>query len=108
MMEVLTVRIGRGWRCRNGRRDILPRKWETKWETKGGKRLLSYLQWTAWPVYPAAMKFFLAILAYLLIAFVLGWGILLAVKGSPWLLIVGFLAYVVAFGKLGCLPGKSH
>jgi hypothetical protein len=54
------------------------------------------------------MKFFLAILAYLLIAFVLGWGILLAVKGSPWLLIVGFLAYVVAFGKLGCLPGKSH
>jgi hypothetical protein len=54
------------------------------------------------------MKFLLAIVAYLLIAAVLGWGMLLAVKGNPWLLIVGFLAYAVAFGKLGCLPGKSH
>jgi len=54
------------------------------------------------------MKFALAILAYLLIAAVLGWGILLAVKGSPWLLVAGFIAYVVAFGKIGCLPKKSH
>ena len=55
------------------------------------------------------MKFVLAVLAYLLIAVVLGWGILLAVKGNLWLLIVGFLAYVVAFGKWGCLPTKkSH
>jgi len=54
------------------------------------------------------MKFLLAIAAYLLIGVVLGWGILLLVKGNPWLLIVGFVAYVVAFGKLGCLPKKSH
>ena len=54
------------------------------------------------------MKFLMAVLAYLLIAVVLGCGILLAVKGSFWLLIVGFLAYVVAFSKLGCLPKKSH
>lgn len=54
------------------------------------------------------MKFLLAIVAYLGIALVLGWGILLAVKGQPWLLIVGFLAYAVAFAKLGCLPKKSH
>jgi len=54
------------------------------------------------------MKFLWAIVAYLVIGVVLGWGILLAVKGSPWLLVVGFLAYVVAFSKLGCLPGKSH
>ena len=54
------------------------------------------------------MKFLLAILAYLAIAVVLGWGILLTMKGNPWLLIVGSLAYVVAFAKLGCLPGKSH
>jgi hypothetical protein len=54
------------------------------------------------------MKFLLAILAYLLIAVVLGLGILHAVKGSPWLLIVAFVAYVVAFGKIGCLPKKSH
>lgn len=54
------------------------------------------------------MKFLLAVLAYLLIAAVLGWGILLAFKGSPWLLIVSFLAYAVVFAKAGCLPGKSH
>ena len=54
------------------------------------------------------MKFFLAILAYVLIGLVLGFGLLMAVKGNPWLLIVGFLAYVVAFGKIGCLPKKSH
>ncbi len=55
-----------------------------------------------------AMKFFGAIVAYLFMSFVLGWGILDAVKGSYWVLAVGGLAYVVAFSKLGCLPGDSH
>lgn len=54
------------------------------------------------------MKFLMAIIAYLIISFLLGWGILLSFKGNPWLLIVGFLAYAFAFAKLGCLPGKSH
>lgn len=54
------------------------------------------------------MKFLLAIVAYLLISIVLGFGILLTFKGNPWLLIVGFLVYAVAFAKLGCLPGKAH
>jgi hypothetical protein len=54
------------------------------------------------------MKFLLAIVAYLVIGLMLGWGILLAVKGEPWLLIVGFLAYALAFAKLGCLPDESH
>jgi pilus assembly protein TadC len=54
------------------------------------------------------MKLFLAILAYLMIGLVLGWGILLTVKGQPWLLIVGFVVYAVAFAKLGCLPKESH
>ena len=54
------------------------------------------------------MKFFLAVLAYVVIGLVLGCGLVMAVKGSPWLLVVGFLAYVVAFGKIGCLPKKSH
>jgi hypothetical protein len=54
------------------------------------------------------MKFFLAILVYLAIAAVLGLGMLLAVKGNLWLLIVGFLVYVVAFAKIGCLPHKTH
>ena len=49
------------------------------------------------------MKLALAVLVYLLIGLVLGWGILLAVSGKPLLLIVAFLVYVVAFGKIGCL-----
>ena len=40
------------------------------------------------------MKLFLAILAYLLIGGVLGWGILLAVKGSFWLLIAAVVLIV--------------
>jgi hypothetical protein len=54
------------------------------------------------------MNFLWAVVAYLVIAAVLGWGILLAVKGSPWLLVAGFVAYVIAFGKIGCLPKKTH
>lgn len=54
------------------------------------------------------MKFLATIVAYLLIAFVLGWGILLAVKGSFWLLAGAAVAYVVAFARIGCLPSKSH
>jgi hypothetical protein len=54
------------------------------------------------------MKFLMAIVAYLVIGLVLGWGILLTVKGQPWLLMVGLLAYAVAFAKLGCLPKQSH
>ena len=54
------------------------------------------------------MKLFLAIVAYLVIGLFLGWGILLAVKGNLWLLIASLVVYVVAFGKIGCLPKKSH
>ncbi len=54
------------------------------------------------------MKFLAVIIAYVVIGLNLGWGILLSVKGEPWLLIVGFLTYAVAFAKLGCLPKNSH
>jgi len=54
------------------------------------------------------MKFFLGIIVYLLIGLVLGLGMLQTVHGKPWLLIFGFVAYVVAFGKIGCLPKSSH
>jgi hypothetical protein len=54
-------------------------------------------------VYPYTMKFALAILVYLLMAAALGAGILLLVAGKPWLFIVAFIAFVVAFGRLGCL-----
>jgi len=49
------------------------------------------------------MKFALAILVYALIGIVLSAGILLLLAGKPWLLIIAFLAFVVAFGKLGCM-----
>ena len=48
------------------------------------------------------MKLFLAVLVYLLIGVVLGWGLLLMMAGKPWLLIAAFLVYVVAFAKFGC------
>jgi hypothetical protein len=36
-------------------------------------------------------------------ALILGAGILLLVAGKPALLIIGIIAFVVAFGKLGCM-----
>lgn len=53
------------------------------------------------------MKFLAAIAVYLFIGVALGWGILLAVKGSLWFLVTGVVAYVLALAKLGCLP-KQH
>jgi len=49
------------------------------------------------------MKLAMAILAYGLIGLVLSAGILLLLAGKPWLLIIGLVAFVVAFGKIGCL-----
>jgi hypothetical protein len=49
------------------------------------------------------MKLFLAALVYLVIAFFLGWGILLVMAGKPLFLIIAFIAFVVAFGKIGCM-----
>jgi len=54
------------------------------------------------------MKLFMAMLAYLLIAGVLCWGLVALMKGNPWVFVVGFLAYLVAFGTIGCLPKKSQ
>ena len=45
------------------------------------------------------MNFLLAVVAYLVIGLVLGIGLILVMKGSPWLLIAGLIAYVVAFGN---------
>jgi len=50
------------------------------------------------------MKFLLAVLVTLTLGVVLGMGILSAVHGNPWVLIVGGLAYLLAFARLGCLP----
>jgi hypothetical protein len=48
------------------------------------------------------MKFYLAMLVWLLIAVVLGWAILTAVQGSLWFLLIVMLALVVWVGRTGC------
>jgi hypothetical protein len=49
------------------------------------------------------MKLFLAVLVYLLIGAVLGWGLLLLMAGKPWLLLAAVVVYVLAFAKIGCV-----
>jgi len=50
------------------------------------------------------MKVFLAIVVYLIMAVILGGGVLLAVtKGSFWLLIAGLLGFIVAITKIAIL-----
>jgi hypothetical protein len=53
------------------------------------------------------MKFIASVVVYLLIGAVIGWGILMAMKGNLWFLIVSLVVYLAAVAKLGCLP-KSH
>jgi hypothetical protein len=50
------------------------------------------------------MKLALAILIYLIIALILGASILLVMAGKPWFLVAAFIAFVVAFGRIGCMP----
>ena len=49
------------------------------------------------------MKFALAILVFLVMAGILGAGILMLLAGKPLLLIVGVIGFVLAFAKFGCL-----
>jgi Ni/Fe-hydrogenase subunit HybB-like protein len=49
------------------------------------------------------MKLALAALVYLVIVLVLSLGVLLLVAGKPWPLVIAFVAYVVAFARIGCL-----
>ena len=49
------------------------------------------------------MKLALAVLVYSIMALILGAGILLATAGNPLFLIIAFIAFCVAFGKLGCM-----
>jgi hypothetical protein len=51
----------------------------------------------------AVMKLALAVLVYLLMGLVLAAGVLLLLSGKPWLLLIGLVAFVVAFGKIGCM-----
>lgn len=49
------------------------------------------------------MKFLVAVLVQLLMGLFLMWGIIQAVHGSFWLLIVGLLAYLLMFARVGCV-----
>ena len=48
------------------------------------------------------MKLLCAFAIWIGMGAVIGAGILMAVKGSPWLLIAGLIGFVVAVGKIGC------
>jgi hypothetical protein len=48
------------------------------------------------------MKFFTAVFAWLVIGAILATGIVLAAKGSLWLLGLGLLGFLFAFAKYGC------
>ena len=48
------------------------------------------------------MSFFVAVGAWLIIAAILVLGIVLAVKGTAWVLVVGALGFIFAFAKWGC------
>jgi hypothetical protein len=39
-----------------------------------------------------------------LFAFLLGWGVVLLMSGTPWLLVAALLVFVGAFAKFGCQP----
>ena len=49
------------------------------------------------------MNIFVAILIYLLMAAILATGVVMAVKGAFWLLIVGLLGFIVAVTKVAIL-----
>jgi len=48
------------------------------------------------------MNFLLAFLGLAVFAFILGWGIVSVMSGSPWLLAAALLVFVAAFVKFGC------
>ena len=49
------------------------------------------------------MSFFVALFVWAILAAILILGVVMAVKGSFWLLIVGFLAFVFGLTKVGIL-----
>jgi len=51
----------------------------------------------------AQMKFLLAILVWLIMGAVIATGIILAFKGTVWLLLLAVLAFIIMVAKIGCL-----
>jgi len=50
------------------------------------------------------VNFIYSILVVVGMGAVLGLGCVLTAKGSPWLLIISVVGFIVAFGKIGCMP----
>jgi hypothetical protein len=50
----------------------------------------------------AAMKFLYALIVWFAMLAVITAGIVLAVVGKPWLMIISLVAFIVAVGKIGC------
>ncbi len=48
------------------------------------------------------MKLFYAFAAWIIMGAIIGTGLLLAVKGSPWLLLASLFGFIFAIGKIGC------
>lgn len=49
------------------------------------------------------MKLLCACVVWVGMGAILGAGILMAVKGSPWLLVAGLIGFAIAVGKIGCM-----
>jgi hypothetical protein len=53
--------------------------------------------------YTLAMKLIYAFAVWLIMGALIGSGLLMAVNGSPWLLLASVLGFIIAVGKIGCL-----
>ena len=50
------------------------------------------------------MQFVLALIVWLLMGFILGWGLLLFVKGATvWVLVASVAVFAILMAKIGCL-----
>jgi len=48
------------------------------------------------------MKFFWALVIWLVMGAIITAGIVVATTGTPWLLIIGLLGFIFLVGKIGC------
>ena len=53
--------------------------------------------------YTRRMKLIYAFAVWLIMGALIGSGLLMAVNGSPWLLVASVLGFIVAVGKIGCM-----
>jgi len=53
--------------------------------------------------YTRRMKLLYAFAVWVIMGALLGYGLLLAVSGTPWLLVASGLGFIIAVGKIGCM-----